>query len=77
VISYFNRCSVELSPQPGHAVVLNGSTDASTSTDDPNSSGVQQEQQRLDLEVKMPFESDEIAVCNQTNEPQRFALCLS
>jgi hypothetical protein len=66
---------LRLTVRPGHAVVLNGSTDASTSTDDPNSSGVQQEQQQFNLEVKMPFESDEIAVCNQTNEPQRFALC--
>jgi len=68
---------LRLAVRPGHAVVLKGSTDANTSTDDPNSSAVQREpeQQQLDLEVKMPFESDEIAVCNQTNVPQRFALC--
>jgi len=44
--------------------------------DDPNSSDIQEKQEQLVLEVKMPFESDEIAVCNQTNVPQRFALCV-
>jgi hypothetical protein len=57
------------SPQPGHAVILKGSTDDNTCM------GVQQEQQELHLAVKMPFKSDDIAVCNQTPDKRASAFC--
>ena len=44
---------------------------------DSSDDGALDDQQQLVTEVKTPFESDEIAVWNQTDQPQRFALCMS